>query len=55
MTASEALYDRICRIDASIYGSKNTSQSPVNLQIERLKAAAETGAFDPLQVWRKLR
>ena len=52
---SEALYDRICRIDASIYGDKSASQSPVNLQIERLKAAAETGAFDPLQVWRKLR
>jgi regulator of CtrA degradation len=55
VSESEALYDRICRIDASIYGSKTSGQSPVNLQIERLKAAAETGAFDPLQVWRKLR
>lgn len=55
VTESEALFDRICRIDASIYGDGAITESPVNQQIERLKAAAETGAFDPLQVWRKLR
>lgn len=52
---SEALYDRICRIDASLYGEAALRESPVNAQIERLKAAAETGAFDPLSVWRKAR
>lgn len=52
---SEALFDRICRIDAEIYGREGPAESPVNQQIERLKAAAETGAFDPLQVWRKVR
>lgn len=52
---SEALFDRICRIDAEIYGDGTQTESPVNQQIERLKAAAETGAFDPLQVWRKVR
>ncbi|MEM1105111.1 MAG: DUF1465 family protein [Pseudomonadota bacterium] len=54
VTETEALFDRICRIDADIYGGGQT-QSPVNAQIERLKAAAETGAFDPLKVWRKAR
>ncbi len=53
---SEALYDRICRIDAKLYGEREDSLgSPVNRQIERLKQAAETGAFDPLSVWRKAR
>ncbi len=54
---SEALFDRICRIDASLYGEDMThaDDSPVNRQIERLKRAAETGAFDPLSVWRKAR
>lgn len=53
---AEALYDRICRLDASLYGdARNDGESPVNQQIEKLKEAAETGAFDPLNVWRKAR
>ncbi|NBC19509.1 MAG: DUF1465 family protein [Alphaproteobacteria bacterium] len=54
---SEALFDRICRIDDSLYGdgAATREDSPVNRQIERLKRAAETGAFDPLSVWRKAR
>lgn len=55
VSGAEALFDRICRLDASLYGQTGPSESPVNQQIERLKAAAETGIFDPLSVWRKAR
>lgn len=55
VAGAEALFDRICRLDSSLYGQDGPAESPVNQQIERLKAAAETGIFDPLSVWRKAR
>lgn len=53
---SEALFERICRLDDAIYGSGHVpSQSPVSAQLDALRRAAETGAFDPLKVWGKAR
>ncbi|MEM1036703.1 MAG: DUF1465 family protein [Pseudomonadota bacterium] len=49
---SESLFERICRLDSAIYGNgPQTVESPVSLQMEELRRAAETGAFDPLRVW----
>lgn len=51
---SEALYERICRLDQALYvDAPQTVQSPVNEQLQKLQSAAETGAFDPLRVWSK--
>lgn len=52
---AEALFDRICRLDESIYGDETEGADPVNDQIAKLREAAETGIFDPLSVWRKAR
>ncbi|MEO0467178.1 MAG: DUF1465 family protein [Pseudomonadota bacterium] len=52
---AEALFDRICRLDESIYGDITAGADPVNEQIAKLREAAETGIFDPLSVWRKAR
>ncbi len=53
---SEALFERICRLDAAIYGrGEDPAESPVNAQLDALRQAAETGAFDPLKVWGKTR
>ena len=53
---SEALFERICRLDAAIYGGEVIeSTSPVGDQLAQLQKAAETGAFDPLRVWGKAR
>lgn len=53
---SEALFERICRLDAALYGQEvRASASPVNEQLAKLQEAAETGAFDPLRVWGKRR
>jgi len=53
---SEALFERICRLDAAIYGhDRAETESPVSMQLEELRKAAETGAFDPLRVWGKVR
>lgn len=49
---SESLFERICRLDSAIYGNgPQMVESPVSLQMEELRRAAETGAFDPLRVW----
>jgi regulator of CtrA degradation len=52
---TEALYEQICRLDAALY--RATSAKPetnaVSDQIAQLQKAAETGAFDPLMVWRR--
>jgi regulator of CtrA degradation len=51
---SRALYERVWRFDLTLY--TETPQPADNLvmkQIDRLRAAAERGAFDPLAVWRK--
>lgn len=53
---SENLFERICRLDAAIYGDGVIeSSSPVGDQLAQLQKAAETGAFDPLRVWGKTR
>ena len=52
---SENLFERICRLDAAIYGNAIAEASPVSLQLAELQKAAETGAFDPLKVWGKAR
>jgi regulator of CtrA degradation len=51
---SRALYERVWRFDATLYSeSPQPAENPVMRQIDRLRAAAEGGAFDPLAVWRK--
>lgn len=53
---SENLFERICRLDAALYGNgPMETESPVSLQIAELRRAAETGAFDPLRVWGRAR
>lgn len=52
---AEALYEQICRLDEALYRG-TTAKPPVNPvvdQIAQLQKAAETGAFDPLMVWRR--
>jgi regulator of CtrA degradation len=51
---SRALYERVWRFDSTLYSeSSQPADNIVMKQIDRLRAAAERGAFDPLAVWRK--
>lgn len=52
---AEALYEQICRLDEALYPAAKlrASTNPVSDQIAALQKAAETGAFDPLMIWRK--
>jgi regulator of CtrA degradation len=53
---SEALFEQICRLDAALYAAATTpvqSANPVADQRGQIQRAAETGAFDPLRVWRR--
>jgi len=53
---AEALYEQICRLDEALYQPSSKARSaanPVSDQIAALQKAAETGAFDPLMVWRR--
>jgi len=51
---SRALYERVWRFDATLYSdTPQPADNPVMKQIDRLRAAAEGGAFDPLSVWRR--
>jgi len=53
---SEGLFERICRLDEALYVKPQTGTfSPVVNQWEKLQQAAETGAFDPLSVWGKMK
>lgn len=53
---SEGLFERICRLDEALYIKPQTGAlSPVVNQWEKLQEAAETGAFDPLSVWGKMK
>ena len=53
---SEGLFERICRLDEALYVKPQTGPlSPVVNQWEKLQQAAETGAFDPLSVWGKMK
>lgn len=48
---SRGLYERVWRFDAALYTeSPQPAVNPVMKQIDRLRAAAEGGAFDPLAV-----
>ncbi len=50
---SRALYERVWRFDSALFSeSPPPAENPVMKQIDRLRAAAEGGAFDPLSVWR---
>jgi regulator of CtrA degradation len=51
---SRALYERVWRFDATLYSeTPQPSENHVMKQIDRLRQAAEGGAFDPLSVWRR--
>ncbi len=51
---SRGLYERVWRFDAALYSeTPQPTENHVMKQIDRLRAAAEGGAFDPLSVWRK--
>ncbi len=51
---SRALYERVWRFDATLYSeTPQPAENPVMKQIDRLRQAAEGGAFDPLSVWRR--
>src|SRR5262245_53096445 len=51
---SRAIYERVWRFDAALYTeSVQPTENPVMRQIDRLRAAAEGGAFDPLAVWKR--
>lgn len=53
-TRSGQLFDRILRLDEQLYGSTEAQKkNPVSKQIEALQAAAQSGAFDPLAVWKR--
>lgn len=50
---SEALFERLCRLDQTLYVDGDAPLSPVTEQIETLRQAAANGAFDPLAVWQR--
>ena len=54
---TEALFERICRLDIALYSSSPDPHgaSPVTHQMQQLQQAAETGAFDPLSIWGRVR
>ncbi len=52
---AEALFEQVCRLDEALYqpGRAASAPNPVSEQIAALQKAADTGAFDPLMVWRR--
>ncbi len=52
---SEQLYEQICRLDAALYGAQTETANPVGAQMDQIRQAAETGAFDAVQVWGRMR
>ena len=51
---SRALYDRVWRLDETLFSDEpRPVENPVMKQIDRLRSAASSGAFDPLAVWRE--
>ena len=53
---AEALFERIVRLDEALYsGKKRQHQNSVSHQFEVLQKAADTGVFDPLAVWGKMK
>ncbi|MFN7056537.1 DUF1465 family protein [Hyphomonas sp.] len=54
VTKSEALFEQVCRLDEALYQpGQSSAANPVSEQMAALQKAAETGAFDPLMVWRR--
>lgn len=50
---SRALYERVWRLDETLFATEEvTVDNPVMSQLERLQNVAESGAFDPLAIWR---
>ena len=48
------LFDRLHRLDELIFEDpENPAPNPVTSQLQALQDAANSGAFDPLSVWRK--
>lgn len=53
---SEALFERICRLDEALYHAQaEDTVSPIHQQLRNLEQAAADGTFDPLSVWSKMR
>lgn len=54
---SEALFEQVCRLDQALYQPARavSAPNPVSEQMAALQKAADTGAFDPLMVWRRAR
>ncbi len=51
---SRALYERVWRLDEALFSSETQpGENLVMKQIDRLRNAAEGGAFDPLAIWRE--
>ena len=51
---SRALYERVWRFDTTLYSdTPQPTENNVMKQIDRLRQAADGGAFDPLSVWRR--
>jgi regulator of CtrA degradation len=57
VTRTEALFERICRLDVALYATSPVTHgaSPVIRQMRQLQQAAETGAFDPLSIWGRVK
>lgn len=54
VTSSEALFERILRLDEALYSHiPKPTENPITRQMQALQEAAETGAFDPLAIWSK--
>lgn len=50
---SRSLYERVWRLDEALYSEEApVADNPVMRQMSRLRSAAESGAFDPLAIWR---
>lgn len=55
VSRAEALFEQICRLDEALYQPTRATSAanPVSEQMAALQKAAETGAFDPLMIWRR--
>ncbi|ACT60638.1 protease adaptor protein RcdA [Hirschia baltica] len=53
---SRALYERVWRLDETLFAVEETpTENPVGNQLQRLQDIAESGAFDPLAIWRNVK
>ncbi len=51
---SRSLYERVWRLDDALYSDDPAPlDNVVARQLDRLRSAAEAGAFDPLAIWRE--